>query len=97
MANQVFTGSHAVAGVTADGKKIVFTDVTSDGGTAAAATVTISPLTRVLNWSAWTKHGGANAATITFTISMSGNVATITPSLDFSVANTVITIMSIGV
>ena len=94
MANNVFTGTHTIVGTTQNGKKIVFTDITSDGGAAAAATVVIAPLTRVYAWTIGVKNLGATGTT--YPATMTGNVLTITPGAVLDVAS-VLTVMSIGV
>jgi len=87
----VWTATHIIVGMTKDGHKIVSTNLVPDTGTGGG-NATISPLRKVLSWVFGVKHPGTTPRT--FIATMSGNVATVTPSANATGATVCIT--SIG-
>jgi hypothetical protein len=74
MAAVKISGQHTVVGVTSNGKKIVFSDFTTDNGTAGITPCTITPLVRINQWFVGRKSGGTDTA-VTYVTALGSDTA----------------------
>ncbi|HPE06163.1 MAG TPA: hypothetical protein PLW50_00380 [Smithellaceae bacterium] len=100
MAAVKISGQHTVVGVTSNGKKIVFSDFTTDNGTAGITPCTIKPLVKIDQWFMGVKTVGNTSGAFTAVLGsdtsyLSGsNVIYVTPGATTTGAKLCIT--SIG-
>jgi len=93
--SSTFTATHVIAGVTSDGKKIVFTNLVPANAGDAVGSLVIAPLTRVLGWTPGVKT--LTGTGVTFGTAITGNVLSVTPSAAMTSGVGSLEIMSVGI